>query len=1097
MSNGAPVDTNNFSIVHYNINSITAENRLEELADVCKLLNINILILTESKLNNTFTNDLIKLPNYNEPIRSDRDRNGGGCLIYVADNLTYKHRQDLEIEAYNHLWVDVNINDKLFAINALYRPPINTAEEQNNFLIKSEIILSRLKMHNSTHKIIASDLNFGNSYCKYPILEPKPLDATAPDLFESYGMHQIIDIPTRVTADTASLIDLFFTNNIADVHIQGTLPPIADHDGIICTFNLTDQRAKPRTRTILDYKNIDMIGLTNYFKDFDFNRDVFSLPVPSQEPAFTSILVEASKKFIPSKTITSRPQDQDWSNKLTRLLLRKKNRSYQFFKKVSSKLSSEVNKQYPDDQYITILREKKEKAHKKSRLSANQSLKENRRAKNEFFQIVNQTMNNNNITAKKKFNILTKLMKTNKYTSIPPLVENGITSQDPLTKSNILNTFFASKSTVNNPEENPPLLEKLDLISTLGSVNTSSIEVSKIVRSMKRSPSSYCGIPAKFLDCISKVISKPLTTLLNNLFESSIFPENWKISHITPIYKRSGQKCEKASYRPISLLPTLSKVAESVIHQRLLTHCVENNIISERQGAYMKGDSTIHQLLYIVNHIRQTWGTGHITHGLFLDISAAFDKIWHRGLLSKLEQVGIEDKLLKLFNSYLSNRKQVVVVDGVKSETQDILAGCPQGSRLGPLLFIIYINDLSKDIESEIIIFADDTTLLASGKNTTDTIAQLSRDIIKINRWADTWKVLFNPTKTKDIIFSNKTLAPSIPLTFRNINIDRVNSHKHLGIILTSNLDWSEQVNSVCLKANRKLNILRSIKYLSRKTLDVLYKLIVRSVIDYGLPIYFNNLLQTEMRRLSQLQYRAAKLVTGAFHLTSQVKLEAELGWESISSRSDMLGAAIFHKIAINQTRPLVKSCMPKLTITQHNLRSEGKFTHFKYVNAKYSNSFFPYFTRLWNSLPKTDRQTGDMEQFKINMKLKYKPIKIKHFAKGSKYGNSLLTRLRVGRSYLNAHSYSIGLSESPACDCGAPQESSQHVLQSCPLYFSERQLLIEKVQTILPGFLRKSLKQQCDILFFGLSPENPDFLLSNTSITDQQFLIRAPRFES
>ena len=1013
--------------------------------------------------------------------------------------MTYKHRDDLEIDAYNHLWVDIKINSKIFAINALYRPPNNSAEEQTNFLNKCEIILSRLQSHNSTNKIIASDLNFGNMYCKYPILEPKPLDATAPDLFASFGMHQIIDIPTRVTADTTSLIDLFFTDNIADIQTQGTLPPIADHDGIICTFNLTEQRAKPRTKTILDYKNIDLIGLTNYFKDFDFDKNIFSLPVISQEPAFTSILFEASLRFIPSTTITIRPNDQDWSNKFTRLLLRKKNRTYQFFKKVSSKLNSELNQPNLNSDYITILKNKKVKAQRKSRIAANQSLKENRRAKNIFFQGVNQTMNNVNISAKKKFNILSKLMKTNKYSSIPPLVENSTTIQDPLEKSNIFNKFFASKSTVNDPEDNPPQLARKELISTLGSINTSPIEVSKLIRTMKRSPSSYCGVPSKFLDLISKVISKPLTQLLNNLFESSIFPDNWKISHVTPIYKKSGPKCEKASFRPISLLPTLSKIAESVIHQRLLSHCLENNIISERQGAYMKGDSTIHQLLYIVNYIRLTWGTGNITHGLFLDISAAFDKIWHRGLISKLEQIGIEDKLITLFQSYLTNRRQVVVVDGVKSESQPIKAGCPQGSRLGPLLFIIYINDISKNLESEIIIFADDTTLLASGKGTADTIAQLNRDIIKINEWATTWKVTFNPTKTKDIIFCNKAIPESAPLVFNNTNIHRVHTHRHLGIILTSNLDWAKQVSSVCLKANRKLNILRSIKYLNRKTLDVLYKLIVRSVIDYGLPIYYNNLRQTEMRRLSQLQYRAAKLVTGAFHLTSQVKLEAELGWESINSRSDMLGLTVFHKIAINQTRPLVKNCMPKISITYHNLRSEGKFTQFKYVNAKYSNSFFPYFSRLWNSLPKIDRQTGDIEQFKINMKLKYKPLKIKHYARGSKYGNTLVTRLRVGRSHLNAHSYSIGLSESPACDCGAPQESSQHVLLSCPLYCSERQTLTEKVELTVPGFLRKPLKQQCNILLFGLSPDNPDFLINNTTITFavQSFLTRIIRFQS
>ena len=159
---------------------------------------------------------------------------------------------------------------------------------------------------------------------------------------------------------------------------------------------------------------------------------------------------------------------------------------------------------------------------------------------------------------------------------------------------------------------------------------------------------------------------------------------------------------------------------------------------------------------------------------------------------------------------------------------QDIKAGCPQGSRLGPLLFIIYINDICKDIESEIIIFADDTTLLASGPNTTDTSEQLSRDLLKINEWAAKWKETFNPNKTKDIIFSDKTLPDCPPLVFNNTQIERVNKHRHLGIILTPNLDWSAQVNDVCLKANRKINILRCAKFLKRQTLDLLYKLTIR-----------------------------------------------------------------------------------------------------------------------------------------------------------------------------------------------------------------------------------------------------------------------------
>ena len=205
----------------------------------------------------------------------------------------------------------------------------------------------------------------------------------------------------------------------------------------------------------------------------------------------------------------------------------------------------------------------------------------------------------------------------------------------------------------------------------------------------------------------------------------------------------------KSNYRPISILPSLSKVAESVIHERLLSHCVFNNIITERQAAYLKGDSTITQLLYLIHKIRTSWGIKNIAHGCFLDVSAAFDKVWHKGLIAKLEQIGISDDFLILLKSYLSNRKQCTVIDGIKSDLLEITAGVPQGSRLGPLLFIIYINDIVEGLESEILLFADDCSLLASGNDPTETVEQLNRDLEKISSWSKTWKVTFNAGKSK------------------------------------------------------------------------------------------------------------------------------------------------------------------------------------------------------------------------------------------------------------------------------------------------------------------------------------------------------------
>ena len=169
--------------------------------------------------------------------------------------------------------------------------------------------------------------------------------------------------------------------------------------------------------------------------------------------------------------------------------------------------------------------------------------------------------------------------------------------------------------------------------------------------------------------------------------------------------------------------------------------------------------------------------------------------------------------MLTLFKSYLSDRKQYTVVDGAKSHMIEIEAGVPQGSRLGPLLFLISINDIVVGLESEILIFADECSLLAFGKDPTETAGILNKDLEKISLWANRWKVRFNAGKSKDIIFSNKFLNNSPPLIFNNNIIERVNTQRHLGVYLSNTLDWAVQINDVCLKATKKLTVLRNVRF--------------------------------------------------------------------------------------------------------------------------------------------------------------------------------------------------------------------------------------------------------------------------------------------
>ena len=327
--------------------------------------------------------------------------------------------------------------------------------------------------------------------------------------------------------------------------------------------------------------------------------------------------------------------------------------------------------------------------------------------------------------------------------------------------------------------------------------------------------------------------------------------------------------------------------------------------------------------------------------------------------------------------------------------------------------------------------------------------------------------------------------------------IERVNTHKHLGVYLHSSLDWSKQIHDVCLRANRKLSVLRSVKLLHRKTLDLLYKVTVRSVVDYALPIYANTLKQTELARLEQLQYRAAKLVTGALHFSSREKLNIELGWESIQKRIEFLGLSLFQKIHLYETRPLIRKCMTNLdTEKKYYMRSKGGYTPYPNYGNKFLNSFFPYNSKLWNNLQQST-QGKNLQEFKLQLKEDLKPNKIKHFSKGPKYSNTLLTRIRVGRSDLNLHKFSVGLVDKPDCICHAKQESTLHYFLDCFLYAAERQTLFDLVEHYKPNFSRLKRNSKVELLLNGINVNDPDYNHLNTILTNavQTFIIQTKRF--
>ena len=276
---------------------------------------------------------------------------------------------------------------------------------------------------------------------------------------------------------------------------------------------------------------------------------------------------------------------------------------------------------------------------------------------------------------------------------------------------------------------------------------------------------------------------KPLSIIFNNCIIQIIFPDIWKKSNICPIHKK-GDKQAINNYRPVSLLPICGKILERLIFNSLYKYVEENKLLSVHQSGFRCNDSFVNQLLSIVHNIYKAFDAYPTleTRGVFLDMSKVFDKVWQEGLIFKLKSVGVSDSLLSLIESFLSNRVQRVLLNGQTSEWLSVKAGLPQGSILGPLFFLIYINDLSDDIVSTVKLFADDTSLFSVVHNSNITAKELNKDLQKISERAYKWKMSFNPDLNKqaqEVVFSRKlNKAPQPQITFNNAPVFCANWQK-------------------------------------------------------------------------------------------------------------------------------------------------------------------------------------------------------------------------------------------------------------------------------------------------------------------------------
>ena len=658
--------------------------------------------------------------------------------------------------------------------------------------------------------------------------------------------------------------------------------------------------------------------------------------------------------------------------------------------------------------------------------------------------IAKDLKNSDNISPKKWWKIAKTFLKSTKKTSYPPLYHGNADITDNKEKAKKFNDFFLSHSDIDEQNVELPIYNEPD--GPLNLIHVTQDDVKDQINCIDPSKASGPdGIGSKMLKLAGDSIVPSLTRLFNLSLTSHQYPTPWKKANVTPIFKKDDPS-DVNNYRPISLLSCLSKLFEKIVFKYLFNFLRDNNKISLKQSGFMPGDSTVYQLVHLYHLFCEALDNKKDIRITFCDISKAFDRVWHKGLLFKLKKTGISGPLLNWFESYLSERQQRVAVSGEFSEWGQIKAGVPQGSVLGPLLFLIYINDITEVVQSEVRLFADDTILHVFVDNPVTSAEALNSDLEQIDRWAKQWIIRFSPPKTESLTISRKkTKQPSPPLYFDGTQIKEVPSHKHLGIILTDDLNWNEHITQITNSAGKCVDVLNALKYkLDCKTLEKLYLSFVRSKLEYG-NIIWDNCTQDQIDMLENVQLRAAKIVSGAIRRTHTELLYKELGWETLQERRAKQRLTTMFKIFNNNAPTYLTSTLPNTVAenNQYNLRNRDNFATYKARTKTFQLSFFPRTVNEWNHLPPDIRNSDTASTFrgKLPPKAEAPPV---WYCTGERKIAVVHAKLRMLCSPINDHLYShIHVIDSPQCHSGSTCENNRHFLLECPLYLIERRQMM------------------------------------------------------
>lgn len=546
-------------------------------------------------------------------------------------------------------------------------------------------------------------------------------------------------------------------------------------------------------------------------------------------------------------------------------------------------------------------------------------------------------------------------------------------------KANILQTQF-SNVFVREPKGDVPTLN-IRTGCKVADLHVTSDMVRKEINNIKinKSPGPD-EIPPRILKELVDILSEPITLLLNKTMEEGVLPTDWKCAIISPIYKK-GSKNRAENYRPVSLTAIICKLMETFLKQEIMQHLTEQTLLSSKQFGFISGRSTTTQLLNYLDQCVEKIVGGGVVDTIYLDFQKAFDCVPHRRLIEKLKSYGVTGKILNWIDAFLCGRSQVVRVNGTQSRSAPVLSGIPQGSVLGPILFIVYINDLLEDIKADGLLFADDAKIFKQISSSDDALV-LQSDIGSLEEWSRKWLLTFHPDKCHVLTTGKfENIRHTHRYKVNNVELDHVFEEKDLGVVIDSELNFDEHISSKVNKANAIMGLIRrSFTFLDCDLFKRLYTTFVRPHLEYAQAVWSPHLVK-HVNMLENVQIRATKLVDGLSNLDYPERLR-KLELPTLvyrRARGDMI--ELWKHFHTYDKATLSRQFRPQNRISRkHDLQlvwnkpKDG-------IRGLQANSFYYRTISTWNNLPKDAAHARTINSFKYQLDKAWtnNPIKYSH----------------------------------------------------------------------------------------------------------------------